>query len=136
MQLRKWAIALLAAGMMAAPAGAAEADKALGIWRNPKNSVHIRLHPCADRVCGTVIWANAKALADAREGGTPVLVGTQLFRDFRQVRKGQWKGKVFVPDLGRTFTGTMVVADANTIKGKGCLVAGLICKSQTWTRIP
>ncbi|WP_319294926.1 DUF2147 domain-containing protein [Sphingobium sp.] len=111
-------------------------DQSFGTWRNPKNSVHIRAHPCGSEMCGTVIWANAKAQADARKGGTEKLIGAQLFRNFRQERQGVWRGKVLVPDIGKTFTGTVTMVNATTAEGKGCLVGKIGCKSQTWTRIP
>lgn len=106
------------------------------VWRNPSNSVHVRAAPCgADGMCATVIWANDKAQADARRGGTKALIGTQLFQNFKVVRPGLWKGTVFVPDINQRFTGTVTVVDADTIVGKGCALLGAVCKSQTWTRV-
>lgn len=105
------------------------------VLRNPSNSVHVRIHPCGKSRCGTVVWANAKAKADSARGGTPNLVGTELFREFREVSPKVWKGKVFVPDLNKVFTGTGTVKDENTVVARGCLFAGVGCKSQTWTRV-
>jgi uncharacterized protein (DUF2147 family) len=106
------------------------------VWRNPSNSVHVRVHPCGKSRCGTVVWANAKAKADCARGGTPHLVGTELFRDFKEVSPKVWKGKVFVPDLNRVFTGTGTIKDQNTVVARGCLMGSIGCKSQTWTRVP
>jgi uncharacterized protein (DUF2147 family) len=105
------------------------------VLRNPSNSVHVRIHPCGKSRCGTVVWANAKAKADSARGGTTNLVGTELFREFREVSPKVWKGKVFVPDLNKVLTGTGTVKDHNTIVARGCLFAGMGCKSQTWTRV-
>jgi uncharacterized protein (DUF2147 family) len=105
------------------------------VFRNPQNSVHIRIQPCGKGRCGTVVWANAKAKADCARGGTRNLVGTELFREFREVSTKVWKGKVFVPDVNKVFTGTATVKDQNTIVARGCLFAGVGCKSQTWTRV-
>lgn len=105
------------------------------VLRNPSNSVHVRIHPCGKSRCGTVVWANDKAKADSARGGTPNLVGTELFREFREVSPKVWKGKVFVPDLNKVLTGTGTVKDQNTIVARGCLFAGIGCKSQTWTRV-
>jgi len=135
------AFVALAAGLAAASTITGMADaaapqvQAAGIWRNPKNTVHVRMQPCGSTVCGTVVWAAPKAQAAARKGGTQKLVGTQLFREFRQVRPGTWSGKVFVPDMGRTFSGTMSATSATSITGKGCLIGNFLCKTQTWTRI-
>ena len=105
------------------------------VLRNPSNSVHVRIHPCGKSRCGTVVWANEKAKADSARGGTPNLVGTELFREFTEVSPKVWKGKVFVPDLNKVLTGTGTVKDQNTIVARGCLFAGIGCKSQTWTRV-
>ena len=105
------------------------------VLRNPQNSVHVRIHPCGKTRCGTVIWANAKAKADSARGGTPNLVGTELFREFREVSPKVWKGKVFVPDVNRVFTGTGTVKDKDTIVARGCLIGNMGCKSQVWTRV-
>jgi len=105
------------------------------VLRNPSNSVHVRIHPCGKSRCGTVVWANDKAKADSARGGTPNLVGTELFREFTEVSPKVWKGKVFVPDLNKVLTGTGTIKDPDTIVARGCLIAGLGCKSQTWTRV-
>lgn len=86
-------------------------------------------------MCGVVVWANEKATADAKRGGTDPLVGAELFRDFVMEKPGRWRGKVFVPDIGMTFSGTITVIDDRTLKGDGCLVGRIACKSQTWTRL-
>ena len=105
------------------------------VWQNPQNSVHVRVHPCGTGMCGTVIWANDKARADSARGGTPNLIGVQLFRDFNEVSPKLWKGKVFVPDLNGVFSGTGKVIDSNTIVARGCALGSIGCTSQTWTRV-
>ncbi len=124
------------AGLTAAasPAVAQDAPFTYGVWRNPKNTVHVEIKPCGGgRACGNVVWANEDAKADARKGGTPNLIGLQLLRDFQLQKNGSWKGRVFVPDLNMTLSGTADFPDATTMKAKGCLL--LFCKSQTWRRV-
>ena len=131
---RLTALALGAAAVLSAPTALAQVGKDL-VLRNPQNSVHVRIHPCGKTRCGTVVWANAKAKADSARGGTPNLIGTELFREFREVSPKVWKGKVFVPDVNRVFTGTGTVKGKDTIVARGCLFAGVGCKSQVWTRV-
>ena len=137
----KTALKLLAVALVALPVAApAFADEAPAPpvateWRNPSNSVHVRIDKCDGQLCGTVTWASAKAQADARRGGTQNLVGTRLFRDLEPAGAGKWRGKVFVPDIQRTFSGTISFVDPNTMVGKGCVLFGIICKSQTWSRV-
>jgi len=130
-------IAALAIALSLAPPvlGADQADRSFGLWRNPQNSVHVRAVPCGAHMCGVVAWANDKARADAARGGTATLVGATLFRDFRAQKAGLWRGRVFVPDIGKTFSGTIEVIDPDHLKGSGCLVGRVGCRSQVWTRI-
>lgn len=77
--------------------------------------------------------ANAKAQADAARGGTPNLIGTQLFEEFTARGPRQWRGRVFVPDMNRRVTGTATLVDENSIRVEGC-AARVICRNQVWTR--
>lgn len=133
--MMRWTIPLLAVAGLASAAASAEADRSRGVWRNPGDTVHIRAHPCGTSMCGTVTWASEKAKADARRGGTETLVGAQLFSGFVQERPGVWRGKVFVPDIGKTFSGTITVVNDRTLKGSGCLLGRMACKTQIWTRV-
>jgi uncharacterized protein (DUF2147 family) len=127
--------AVLAVALLSAAPAAAQEPSLFGVWKNPKNSVHVDIRPCAQGACGYVVWASEKARRDAREGGTKELVGQQLFREFQPKRNGVWQGKVFIPDLNRTFTGTAEPLDGRTLRAKGCLFANVLCKTQTWTRL-
>lgn len=136
--MRSWlrqARYLFPAAAMLCAASALAADKSFGIWKNPSGSVHVRAEPCGERMCGVVVWANDKARADARRGGTAQLIGSPLFRDFQLEKPGVWRGRVFVPDIGKTFSGTITVIDDRTLKGEGCLLGRVGCRSQTWTRL-
>lgn len=104
-------------------------------YRNPSNSVHIRPQPCGAKICGVVVWANEKAKADAAKGGTPRLIGQQLFKDFTPDGPNRWKGSVFVPDINKTFSGHVTRTSPTTLKGSGCLMGKMGCKSQEWTLV-
>lgn len=126
------AAALCAASLFAGTADAQTPPS--GVWRNPGNSVHVRIQPCGREVCGTVVWASPRAQQKARAAGTANLIGAQLFRQFRAQGGDRWGGRVFVPDRARTVAGTMRVQGRSAIVS-GCLMGGLVCRSQTWTRV-
>jgi uncharacterized protein (DUF2147 family) len=131
--------AIVTSGLIAAApptwAQSGEELSPFGIWRNPKNTVHIELRPCGENACGVVVWASPKALADAREAGTEDLVGLQLFREMTRDKNGTWRGKVFVPDLNMTVSGRAEPIDETHLRARGCLIAGMLCKSQIWVRL-
>lgn len=129
------AATIAAMALQTAAVAGSPAQQPTGIWRNPKNSVHIRIQPCGGNVCGTVVWANQKALEKARKAGTPNLIGKQLLQEFRAEAPDAWGGRVFVPDLARTVSGRLKKAGPNSVVASGCLLGRFVCKSQTWTRI-
>jgi uncharacterized protein (DUF2147 family) len=122
---------LIVLALASRPAQAAQ-DDIYGVWRNPKDTVHVDIRPCGTSACGVVVWASPKAQAAAKKGSGKELVGQQLLRDFAPY-KGGWKGKVFVPDINKTLTGTARLSDGQHMEAQGCLL--LFCKKQVWTRI-
>lgn len=108
---------------------------ALGTWSNPKGSLAVRTQPCAGGLCGAIVWANAKALADAREAGVNNLIGTQLLQNYRPAGRKSWTGRVFVPDMGHSFPSHIVQTGPDQLTISGCLIGGFFCRSQIWRRI-
>lgn len=128
--------AALAVTAFAAPAHAGgDITRSYGVWRNPKNTVHLEIKSCGAATCGVVVWASAKAEADARKAGADTLIGKQLLRDFEAQENGSLRGRVWVPTLRVTLVGTADVLDAKTMRAKGCVLGNLLCKSQVWTRL-
>lgn len=128
-------MSLIASSMLAAaPAPAQNAPDWTGVWRNGSNSVHIRASRCGPAMCGTVIWASEQAKADAAAGGTDRLVGTRIFDGFTP-EDGEWVGEVYVPDLAKSFSGSIWMEGRNTLVGRGCLFGNFGCREQRWTRV-
>ena len=128
------AFALLVLGTVPA-AAASSAVSVEGRWTNPKRSVIIEVARCGEAYCGTVVWATAKAKANARKGGTENLIGTRLVTGARPVGNGTYKGRGFVPKQNIHSSATIRQVGPNTMTVKGCALAGLICKEQRWTRV-
>ncbi|WP_267394665.1 MULTISPECIES: DUF2147 domain-containing protein [unclassified Sphingomonas] len=126
-------IAVLLPLMFAAASPAAQ-PAIFGVWHNPKNSVAVRTGACGDKLCGWIVRASDKARNDAAAKGAPPLIGTALLRGYKPSGRGRWSGQVWIPDMGRAFGSTITMVDANTLNVKGCLIGGLICKSQLWRR--
>lgn len=106
-----------------------------GIWIGPHNNVKVETGDCGGNLCGWIVWAAPDAEQDAREGGVAKLVGTELLQNFRRTGDSKWEGRVFVPDMGRTFYSTITRLDPASLKISGCILGGLICKSQIWHRV-
>jgi uncharacterized protein (DUF2147 family) len=128
-------VAIAASPSALSAQSAGEVSRDLGVWRNPKDSVHVEIRGCGVAACGYVIWANATAQADARKGGADTLIGMKVLRDLIPEKANFWRGKAYAPDLNMTFSGTVEFLDATTMRAKGCLIGGFLCKSQLWRRV-
>lgn len=130
----------MAAGVLALGIGgaadAAQDDAAIyGVWSNAKGTLHVQTAGCGERLCGSVVWATEKAKTDSLKGGVTQLVGTQLLQEYRKIGADTWAGRVFVPDMGRSFSSRIQRLPSGELKISGCLIGGFICKSQTWHRV-
>lgn len=106
-----------------------------GVWMNPKRTVAVRTASCGEKLCGRIVWANPTALKDARDSGVQSLIGTELLQDYQSSADGRWSGTLYVPDMGGHFSSTITPIGASSLRVKGCLIGGFICKSQIWQRI-
>lgn len=111
------------------------ADPVFGTWTNPKHTIAVRTAPCGAELCGAIVAASPQAQQDAREAGVANLIGTELLRDYRRTGPQRWSGTVFVPDMGRSFTSRIVQVSPGVLRISGCILGGLLCKSQDWTRL-
>jgi uncharacterized protein (DUF2147 family) len=105
-----------------------------GRWSNPDGAVIILISQCDSALCGRVEWASEKAMADARKGGTDALIGTEVLSDIVPRGDGQWRARLFVPDLNKTSKAELRLLGLDQLKVTGCLVGRIACKSQIWTR--
>lgn len=122
-------LALIAALALQAAAASSPLD---GIWRSPGGNTIIKIAPCGDNPCGTVVWATDKAKKDASKT-TAELVGAQLLTGLQQDKKGHWAGKLFIPDRNMRVTAKLDRLSPTQLKVSGCAAGKALCKAQVWT---
>ena len=115
----------LSLALLAAPAVVA-ASPIEGNWRNLRGSVTVHIGSCGPTLCGRVISASP---------GTERLIGTELMSGLEPVGEGAWRGDIFVPDRNVRAQGELHLTGLRTLEIEGCAMGGLICKTQTWTRV-
>ncbi len=118
--------------LFAAPASAQAIE---GQWTNYKRNVVVQVERCGPAYCGRVIEASAKAQEKARKGGTPKLVGTQILTGLKPIGDGRYRGKAFVPKRNIHATATVRQLSANVMQVSGCVLGGLLCDNEKWTRV-
>ncbi|MEZ5839984.1 MAG: DUF2147 domain-containing protein [Hyphomicrobiales bacterium] len=118
--------------------GAALAADVTGIWLSASGETKVRIAPCGGSLCGTVVWAKGDPLdaenPDAGKRSRPV-AGIQMLSGLKSTGKNEeYAGKLYNYKDGKTYDGKMSLASADKLKLSGCVLGGMICKSQTWSR--
>lgn len=129
-------LALLSAPARAEAPGGASLD---GTWLTESHETQVRFAPCGTSQCGTIVWmkqphadtANPDAAKRSRS-----LVGTVFVYDLKPDGAKHWSGQLYNFENGKTYSGTLEMKEAGVLKLSGCVLGGLICRSQTWTRLP
>ena len=80
-----------------------------------------------------VIRLTAARIAAAWRRTRPV-IGIQIVFGMKPNGTDKWNGQVYNAEDGRTYSGNITMQGARTLKLEGCVLGGLICKSQTWTK--
>jgi len=124
--------------------GAAAAD-AFGTWLTGDKEGQVRIVNCGGALCGNLVWLKApndpatgrpktdKHNADASKQSRPLL-GVPVVLAMKPSGPGQWSGEVYNAEDGKTYSGSFTLTGPDTADLKGC-VLGILCKSQTWTRV-
>jgi uncharacterized protein (DUF2147 family) len=96
-----------------------------GYWKNPIGSAIIAIEPCGAALCGKVVWASTRGRQEVASH-THQVVGMTVLTALRPDR-GHWSGSLYIPDDD--------IHVAAHLQLTGCALAGLICRTQTWTRV-
>ncbi len=124
MRLLAMALALLA--------GAAAADPVEGTWKTQPDEgayAHVRMVPCGDKLCGVIVRTfNASGEYESPNKGKTLVI------NMAPQGGGQYRGKVWRPSNNKVYTGKMALS-GNALTLQGCVAGGLLCSSQTWSRL-
>jgi uncharacterized protein (DUF2147 family) len=113
------ALALLAGG----PSLAAE-PAIFGVWLRDGHDERLEFYDCDGKLC-----AREDAVTSV-EGGPPQIV----LRSAAKTGNNQWKGELFNPENGKSYTGKIHYHPPDQLTLTGCLIA-FLCQSETWTRM-
>lgn len=107
-----------------------------GRWRNPHGSVLVRVSPCGNAYCATVIGASDRQKAKARQAGNDHLIGIQILRNIRPKGDGTFTAQGFDPKSNIRAPVVVRVLGPNALQVRGCAIAGaILCREQLWNRV-
>ena len=127
--LRRFSMPFVAVALSGAAAAQAPVE---GLWRNPSGTAIIRIAPCGALLCGTVAWASERGQREV-SAHAPKVVGTTVLTGLKP-RGDRWHGSLYIPDDNITVSAKLQLLGPRQMKLTGCAIAGLICRSQVWTR--
>jgi uncharacterized protein (DUF2147 family) len=136
--LRKLAPAAFALALLM-PVGASAAE-ATGEWLIEDGDARVRISRCGSELCGTVAWIKEGSATvdvnnpDPAKRSRPLL-GSEVLLGLKPSGEGQWTGSLYDAQDGRTYTGKLDIVDERHVKVSGCVLGGLFCQTQTWTRV-
>lgn len=96
----------------------------VGEWRISDGTANVAIRDCGPNLCGYVSWTK-----DSDElVGKPVLLGMKQ-------RGNVWSGSIVNARDGQKYVGRISLRGEQTLQVEGCVLGGLICGGQHWTRL-
>ena len=129
---------ILALGLVtfALPASAQPADPS-GTYLSETGDTRVRIARCGGAYCGTIISVQGEA-KDVNNPDPKLkarnLVGVQMISNIQPAADG-FTGQLYNYKDGKTYNGKMSFAGGKAMQLSGCVFGGLICRSQTWSKV-
>ena len=124
---------LALAALILSAGSALAADPLEGDWRTAVddngNSGIVRVQPCGDALCGTLVKAYDAA---GKEWKSPNL-GRQILSQTVSKGNGNYTGRVFSPDRGKTYNSKLKM-NGSALKVSGC-VLGICRDGGVWQKV-
>jgi len=118
----------------APPAG----PNASGEWLVADGTARIRIAPCGKVLCGNVTWTKAPPGPDVNnpdpEKRSRPLLGVEVLSGMAPAGPNRWKGSVYNAQNGKTYDAVISLQSADVLKIEGCVLGGLLCGGENWTR--
>jgi uncharacterized protein (DUF2147 family) len=129
------------------PGALAQGAGVSGVWTTGHGDAKIRIAACGPALCGTLVWLAQPVDKDGRaktdvNNPDPAkrarpLVGLTLLTGL--TRSGEasgatWRGVIYNADNGKDYDVSVRLIDERRAAIRGCILGGLFCGGETWTR--
>ena len=141
MMRRSLALCSAVLGLWTAASAALAASPAIGLWKAPRHDAIIELYDCGPALCGRVVTSDMikkyPTLTDLRNKDLSLrnrpAKNLVIITGFVGGPPEWTNGKVYNPEDGNTYRGTIKITTPTTLKLTGCVIFPL-CQSQTWVK--
>ena len=114
----------------------AQASDPSGTYLSESGETRVRIARCGQAYCGTI----TSVQGDVKDANNPDpalrgrnLVGVQMISNITPSGEG-FTGQLYNYKDGKTYSGKMSF-QGKAMQLSGCVFGGLICRSQTWTKV-
>jgi uncharacterized protein (DUF2147 family) len=118
-----------------------------GTWLTQDSTAKIRFEACAGTPCGRLVWLRdpidpktGEVILDKNNPDPALrarpLLGIALITDIQPLAQGAWRARAYNADDAGTYDITLTLVASDRLALKGCGLAGLICKTELWTKSP
>lgn len=140
MTLRMLLAASLAFAAIVGPVRADPISDIIGRWRDSDGESEIEIARCGPALCGAIVWLK-EPRADKSNPDPALrnrsLMGLRVLSGFRPDQgAATLSGEGYNPEDGRSYKTTLELRSKTTLSVKGCVMGGLICDDDIWTRRP
>lgn len=130
---------LLLGGVLVTPVSAAGAEATpAGRWLTASGNLEVEIAPCGQALCGTVVRvvSNRSMSNPAVEmKDAPSALGMKILSDFAPAGDGEWKGRIYNRENGKTYNCVMSLAAPDQLKLRPYVGITLFGKNQVWQRL-
>lgn len=128
----------LGSGALAAGTVEARADDPSGNWLVADRSAQMKVELCPDGYYASIEWERQPGIdsqnPDPAKRGRP-LSGVSILMAMKSMNANEWDGQVYNPKDGRVYRARMRLSPPNALRIEGCVLGGLICDGETWSRV-
>jgi len=123
------------AGLAAMLSTSAFADPADGVWKTAPGDtggfLYVTVGACGTEICGTITGAVDK---DGKDDPKYEHLGKPILWNMTAAGDGSYAGgTIWAPDTDKKYSSKMTL-NGTVLTVKGCVLGGLICRGQDWTR--
>ena len=137
MPFRRLLFPLIAVFAVVLPATARSASPE-GLWLVDDKTGRIRIEKCGGQMWGIIAWQkipkNDENNPNPARHSKP-LVGSAILIGMKPAGGDRWEGDVYNPRDGRIYSSKMALLPSGQLEIKGCVLGGLICGGENWTRL-
>ena len=122
---------------LGSPAVAAAVDPT-GEWLVADGTARIRIEPCADALWGVIAWTENPGMDENNPNPamrSRSVIGMPILLSMKKVEPNRWDGEVYNAENGKTYTSRISLVKADVLRIDGCILGGLFCGGENWTRV-